>query len=124
MHSEVLERLYSILKSLETHLELIFEVPAVGQCELIALLCFEHSPACVEARLQELVWRVYKSRLYAGICQWLLHWAFSPVTLNPASGPAELVVPRLSRVGTVLPVIMGSGMGVEVPPPPSAHPKD
>lgn len=45
-HSEVLERLYSILKRLETHLELIFEVPTVGQCEVIALLCFEQSCLC------------------------------------------------------------------------------
>jgi len=118
VHSEVFKRLYLILKSFETHLELIFEVPAVGQCEVIGLLCSQHSPACAEARPQELDLRICKSLEYvAGICQELLYREFSPVTLNPTSRPAKFVVPRSSRGGAVLPVIMGSGMGVEGPPP-------
>lgn len=51
----------------------------------------------------------------AGICQGLPCREFSRVALNPESRPAKLVVPRLSRVGAVLPVIMGLGVGVEGP---------
>lgn len=39
-HSGVLEGLYSILKSFETHLELIFDVPAMRQCEVIGFCVF------------------------------------------------------------------------------------
>ena len=124
VHSEALERFYSILKSFETHLELIFEVSARGQREVIGLLCFRHNPASVEARPQELVLMIRKSLGYvAGICQGLLCREFSCVTLNPESRPAKLVVPRLSRVGAVLPVIMGLGVGVEGPRLPSVPPR-
>lgn len=124
MHSEVLKRLYLILKSFETHLELIFEVPAAGQCEVIGLLCFQHSPADVKARPQELDLRICKSLDYmAGICQGLLYREFSPVTLNPTSRPAELVVPRSSRVEQCCQSSWGQGWVLRASRPLSVHPR-
>lgn len=71
---------------------------------------------CAEARLQELLLMICRSLGYmATVCQQLLGREFSHVTLNPAFRPAELVVPRLRGVRAVVPVILGSGMGVYGP---------
>lgn len=53
----------------------------------------------------------------ASTCQGLLCREFPHVTLNPAFRPAKLVVPRLNGVRAMLPIIMGSGMGVYGPAP-------
>lgn len=51
----------------------------------------------------------------ASVCQQLVGRDFSHVTLNSAFRLAELVVSRLSGVRAVVPIIMGSGMGVYGP---------
>ena len=54
VHSEVLEGLGPILKSFETHLELIFEVLATGQHKVTGLLCLCGGMSCATVAMLNL----------------------------------------------------------------------